>query len=119
MEEIKTWLLMIAASIGLDLLAFKSGMVGGLVSLTYEKKPTFVQAALAIIVGAITAGYVGPLVRHYLQLDNNLYGGVNFLLGLLAMRLTPGLFTLAERFASDPVKLIKQLIGKNGTRSNK
>ena len=109
MHELKQWLLWIAASIGLDLLAFKSGMIGGFISLTWAQKPTPMQAVISIIVGAVSAGYLGPLVKDMVGAGDATYGGICFLIGLLAMRTMPYLLEWAEGAAKNPGSLLEKI----------
>ena len=65
MNDWKELLAMAAAAFGIDLLAFKAGLIGGFLSLSYEKKRTPWQAGVSILSGAVLAGYLGPLVHAY------------------------------------------------------
>lgn len=115
MDDIKNWLLWVATSIGIDLLAFKSGMIGGFISLTWAQKPTPVQAVISIVVGAVSAGYLGPLVKDLTGAQDATYGGICFLIGLLAMRMMPYLLEWAEGIAKNPGSLLEKLpFRKNG-----
>jgi len=95
MENLKEWIYLAIAGLGLDLMGLKSGLMGGFVSLAYEKKRTPRQAAISIASGAVLAGYVGPLAASFFQLQDAV-GGVCFLVGLLSMRIVPVLFGFAE-----------------------
>lgn len=97
---------MAAATFGIDLLAFKAGLVGGLLSLSYEKKRTPWQAGVSILSGAVLAGYLGPVATEYFSLSEGGASGASFLIGLLAMRIIPGLFELAGRIARNPLEYL-------------
>lgn len=96
MNDLKEWIALAITSLGLDILALKSGLVGGFIALTYEKKRTPGKAAISILSGAILAGYLGPIAAHFFNLEGTTFGGVCFLVGLLSMRIVPVLFEVAE-----------------------
>ena len=74
------------AQLGIKLSVLVAGLIGGIVSLTYETKLSFMRALLLIIGGASTAAYLHPLTEHYLGLDNKFSSGVGFVLGLVSMK---------------------------------
>lgn len=104
MNEVKDWFLVFLTWLGLDLVGFKSGMVGGLLSLIYEKNKKPRQAAVAIAAGAVMAGYVGPLAGDLLDIGEKAYGGLCFIIGLLAMRLVPWIYDAVRERIDEVVK---------------
>lgn len=116
MKDWQELLSMAAATFGIDWLAFKAGIVGGFVSLTYERKRSPWQAGLSILTGAVLAGYLGPMAAEYLTMSETTTSGASFLIGLLAMRIIPGLFQLGGQFAKNPLDVIKKKV--NGERTN-
>lgn len=101
MNEIREWIAVILTGLGMDILAIKSGMIGGFMSLTYEKKRTPRQAIMSIVSGTILAGYLGPLTANFFDLSGGPYSGVCFLIGLLSMRIVPVIFSKAEDVIKD------------------
>lgn len=104
MNDVKDWVLIILTGLGLDIAAMKAGMMGGFMSLTYERKRTVWQAATSIVAGAVMAGYLGPLAAQIFQLQGGTYAAGCFILGLLAMRLVPWIFLAAEHRAKALIK---------------
>lgn len=49
---------------GIKLSVLLAGLIGGVVSLTYETKITFYRALLLIVSGASVAAYLQPLAEH-------------------------------------------------------
>jgi hypothetical protein len=76
----------IEQQLGIKLSVLVAGLIGGIVSLTYEEKISFKRAILLIITGASTAAYLQPLAEHYVQIPENLSSGLGFILGLISMR---------------------------------
>ena len=82
---------------GVDLMALKSGLFGGFISLTFDKKRSPLAASAFIVTSATFAGYIGPLVQEYFGLTDRAANGSAFLIGFLAVRiLIPKLFDYAE-----------------------
>jgi len=117
MSDWKEIIAMAAAFFGIDILAFKAGLIGGFLSLWYEKKRTPWQAGISILSGAVLAGYLGPMVKEYFHLSDGSASGAAFLLGLGAMRLVPGLLGLAASFAKNPLAFLKRK-GNGETKEN-
>lgn len=114
MGNFKEWVVLFIASWGVSFTAFKAGMVGGFLSLAHEHKPTFWQALIAIGSGAFAAGYLSPLFSNFIRLEDNGIGGIGFLIGLIAMRLIPGILTFVDAFARDPKTFLDKIpfVGK-------
>lgn len=111
MNDLKDTILVILAGLGLDIMAMKSGLVGGFVSLAYEKKRAFRQALVSIASGAVLAGYLGPMAATFFELEGAV-GGVGFLVGLLAMRIIPALFGYAEEKTSQVLEKVTKKTAK-------
>lgn len=108
MNEIKDWILIILTGLGLDIAAMKAGMMGGFMSLTYEKRRNVKQAATSIASGAVLAGYLGPLAAQVFDLKEGAYGAACFIIGLLSMRLVPWIFQAAEQKVKDLAPKLKK-----------
>ena len=74
------------AQLGIKLSVLVAGLIGGIVSLTYETKLSFMRALLLIVGGASTAAYLHPLAEHYLSMDSKFSSGIGFVLGLVSMK---------------------------------
>jgi len=72
--------------LGIKLSVLVAGLVGGIVSLTYETKLSFTRALLLIVGGASTAAYLHPFAEHYLNMDSKFSAGIGFVLGLVSMK---------------------------------
>ncbi len=88
-----------------------AGFLGSVVSLRFLQTLTVVQAVLAVITGAVVAGYTAPIVQLYLSLSAPVEHGVGFLLGLTSMNLVPGVVRLTDKFKEDPFWFIDKLRG--------
>jgi hypothetical protein len=77
-----------------------AGFAGGVVSLSYMKQLTPLQATLAVMTGTATASYLTPVAVHYWQLPAALENGVGFLLGLCAMHIIPAAIRASEAFTA-------------------
>ena len=84
--------------LGIKLSVLVAGLIGGIVSLTYETKLSFQRALLLIISGAATAAYLQPFLEHVLSLDTKFSAGAGFLLGLVSMKVINFLAANTEGF---------------------
>lgn len=78
-----------------------AGFAGGVVSLSFVRQLTRLQAFLAVVTGSLSAGYLTPVVQLYLP------GAIPeptlaFLVGLTSMNLIPGILAISDRFRRDP-----------------
>lgn len=84
--------------LGIKLSVLMSGLVGGIISLTYEERISAQRAFLLILGGASTAAYLQPLAEHYLGIPENFSTGLGFVLGLTAMKILDFIIKNTERF---------------------
>lgn len=112
MNELKEWIGVIITGLGMDIIAIKSGLIGGFMSLTYEKRRTPKQAIVSILSGMILAGYLGPLTASFFDLEGGPYSGACFIIGLLSMRIVPMIFAKAEDFVKSTEIINKKKNGK-------
>lgn len=102
----------IAGIFGVKVASIIAGFAGGVVSLAFLKQLTPLQMVLAVLTGAVTAGYLNPLVAPViskwtsLSLAPELEGTTAFLLGLCAMNIIPGIVRISEIFKKDPMAMI-------------
>lgn len=107
--------------LGIKFSAFIAGLLGGLISLTYEHKVSPIRAILMIVAGGTTAGYAFAGLETYFNLSPSYAGIFGFGVGLVAMRLIETLINIAEKVKNDPSVLLsyKKLISDlNGTSTS-
>lgn len=110
--------------LGLKLSAFTAGIVGGIVSLTFETKLSFLRALTLILIGGVTAGYSFAAADVYFKLSHQLAGFFGFLIGLISMRLVNTLISVANLIQQNPVviysalKRFSGIYNGNNTSSN-
>ncbi len=77
----------IEQQLGIKLSVLVAGLVGGIVSLTYEEKISFQRATVLIAAGASTAAYLQPMVEHLVGMPEKFSSGLGFVLGLISMKI--------------------------------
>lgn len=85
--DLKEWLVPFITSLGLSLSAFISGSFGGIISNVENDKRTKKETFWALFVGGFTAGYLAPVVKHYLNIEESFLGAIGFVIGLVSMYL--------------------------------
>lgn len=95
--------------LGIKLSVVIAGLIGGIVSLTYHTKVSFLKALALIAAGASTAAYLHPIVAHYLSTDDRFSSGIGFLLGLTSMKLIGGIMTSADKVVNILVSRVPTL----------
>ena len=83
-----------------------SGIVGGIISLTFEQKISFLKAIVMIFTGGSTAALTYPALEVYFSLQPQFANAVGFLLGLISMRVIDILLILLDRIKSNPALLL-------------
>jgi len=71
---------------GIKVSVLAAGLVGGIVSLTFEQKISAVRAVLLILTGCSTAVYVHPLIESYYNTSPDIGPGISFIISLVSMR---------------------------------
>lgn len=97
-ETILDWI----ALSGFKIASGIAGFFGGLISLAHEKTLTKGQKVVVLLVAATCAGYLTPLLGHYLKLSEQLLSGLSFLIGLMAMKLSYHLTNFTLLLAAYP-----------------
>ena len=92
--------------LGLKFTAFIAGIVGGIISLTFETKLSFIRALMLIFVGGITAGYTFAAAEHYFSLSPHVTGLFGFTSGLISMRLVGTVINLADLVKRNPAVIL-------------
>jgi hypothetical protein len=87
---------------GFKLLYVIAGFAGGIVSLAFVRGLTRWQGVMAVLVGALVANYITPVIQHYLQMPAALENGAAFITGLCAMNIIPGILFMSKRWSQDP-----------------
>lgn len=100
--------------LGVKLDTAVAGLIGGIVSISFLPNLTPMKAALTIITGAASAGYLTPLVQAYFELEGHFENAFAFLIGFMGMNVLAGLFKLSERFRAKPESMIKGLEDDDG-----
>jgi hypothetical protein len=98
----------IGSLLGVKYASLIAGLAGAVVSLSYLKELTKWQMVLAVLTGALVAGYMTPIVNWYFDLEEVLSNGMAFILGLTSMNIVPGVMKLSEIVRNDPMSLINR-----------
>lgn len=98
----------IGSLLGVKYASLIAGLAGAVVSLTYLKELTKWQMVLAVVTGALVAGYITPVVTWYFSLEEVLSNGMSFLIGLTSMNIVPGIMKLSAIIKDDPMSLINR-----------
>ncbi len=96
-----------AGIFGVKYAALIAGMAGAVISLRFIDDLSVFGRVLAVLTGALTAGYLSPAAGQWLALSQPTENAIAFVLGLTAMNVIPGLLKLSEKFASDPLSFIR------------
>lgn len=91
--------------LGIKLSVLVSGFIGGIVSLTYETKISFLRALLLITGGASTAAYLQPVAQHYIGLPEQFSTGLGFVMGLVSMKIIEFLIENTEKYLQSTIKV--------------
>lgn len=85
--------------LGVKISVLVSGIVGGIISLTFEQKISFVKALVMIFTGASTTAVTYPALESYFSIQPAFANGLGFLLGLIAMRLIDLIMAIVDKIA--------------------
>lgn len=113
-EPIATAAAATAKVAGVELALLVAGFAGSVVTLSYIRELKKSQAVMAVLTGAFSAGYLTPIVMHYLSLPDELKYGAGFLIGLVSMHLIPLILAVAERYRNKPELFDRFDTKKNG-----
>lgn len=92
--------------LGIKFTAFIAGIVGGVISLTYETKLSFIRALTLIFVGGITSGYSFNAIAHYWNVHNTWSGLFGFTIGLMSMRLVDTIINIGDLVRKNPAVIL-------------
>ena len=82
---------------GINVVLALAGVAGGVVSLSYLRPLTKLQAGMAVLSGALMANYLTPMALWWAKIPTEFELGTGFLIGLTGMHLIPGLMAVAQR----------------------
>lgn len=92
----------VAAVLGIKLSNTIAGLLGGVVRLSVRPPLRFYQAALTVVVAALTAAYATPFAKHYapdgLATLPEAENAFAFIVGLTSLELVAALFVWVEKF---------------------
>jgi len=91
---------------GIKISVVVSGIVGGIISLTYEQRISFLKALIMIFTGGATTALTYPALEAYFSINPAFANAVGFFLGLIAMRLIDVTLSLVDKIKSNPVLLL-------------
>lgn len=89
------------AMLGVKLATLAAGFAGAVVSLSYIKPLSKLQAVMSVCAGMLSSAYLTPAAMYYIELPPeaaHLENGVAFFIGLGGMHIIPALLSIAERF---------------------
>lgn len=92
--------------LGLKFTAFIAGVVGGIISLTFEAQLSFKRAITLILVGGSTAGYSFEFAHAYFAIKPQISGFFGFCIGLISMKLVNTLLSVGTMIQKDPSVLL-------------
>lgn len=92
--------------LGIKLTPFIAGLIGGLVSLTYEQNLSPQRALVLVLTGGVTAGYSFTALEYHWALHPTTMGVASFGLGLVSMRLIDTVIALADIVRKRPALLL-------------
>ena len=95
--------------LGVKLHIIISGLVGGIIALTFEEKASFRRAILLIFTGAATAAYTNSAIISYFGISDLYANALGFITGLSAMKIIPLLIDFVIRIVKNPNVFIKLL----------
>ena len=93
--------------LGIKFSVLISGLIGGIVALTFEEKLSFLRALLIIFTGGVTAAYSSQALIHYFELKEVYVHFFGFLTGLISMRITAVIGNFTKKIVEDPSILLK------------
>jgi len=99
---------------GIKLAALFAGAVGAIASLALEDGVSLRRGVVLVFTGAVTAGYLTPLIMAS-GLDDNLENSASFLVGLVSMKLLAAILDITEEFRRRPVYYLRKWLG-NGKK---
>lgn len=99
--------------LGIKLSVLISGLVGGIVSLTYEERISIQRATLLIAGGAATAAYLQPMAEHYIGIPDKFSAGLGFVLGLVSMKIIDFVIQNSEKFLNAKFLIRQNADGKS------
>ena len=112
MEQFAQALPLFFEAIGINIIFFRAGIAGGIISLAFEKKPSFWQAVAFVAGAGFSANFLTPILLEYSGIKSA--GGIAFLIGLFFFEVVPIFLVLFQTVAKDKswAKLVVDFITK-------
>lgn len=92
--------------LGVKISVLVSGVIGGIISLTFEQKISFAKALVMIFTGGVTAAVTYPALESYFTVQPAFANGLGFFLGLISMRVIDITLSLVDRIKANPVLIV-------------
>lgn len=89
-------------ALGIKPSSIVAGFLGALMALPYMPNRSWWQKAWAVFNGLVCAVYLAPWVSNWLDLDATQHNGACFMVGIMGINITSGLFGLSDRFRRNP-----------------
>lgn len=88
--------------LGIKLALVIAGFAGGVVSLRYVQGLNWWRGVLCVISGVFVANYVTPIFMHFTGIPPIYETGSGFIVGLIGLNLTAGIFKRSVIWKDDP-----------------
>lgn len=95
--------------LGIKLSAVVAGLAGGLVSVLAEKRRSWKRALVILVIGALTAGYITPIVAIHTHFNTEKFdpdNSLGFLIGLISMRVIDLIITSFIYVKKNPKEIL-------------
>jgi len=96
--------------LGLKIGTVFAGLIGGVASLAFITNLTPKAGFMAVIGGAICAGYLTPAAAAYLSMTGSMENALAFFLGVCGMNMVGGIFKVSENFRQNPSNTFKEIL---------
>lgn len=103
----------LAMKLGIKLGYVVTGLLGGLMSLMFNKKPRTrlekIRSYVIVVLGALLTGYITPLILLKWSAFQNVEYSIAFIVGLFGMGITEAIFVLIQKLKTDPIGTITSI----------
>lgn len=98
---------------GVQVASMLAGLLGSMVSLVHEKQISRRRMFAIVLVGAVAAGYLTPLLSHLTGMPEKMANSLAFLVGLMSMKITDALLKAGIWVTNNIGTIIKSILYKN------
>ena len=88
--------------LGVKLALVIAGFAGGVVSLRYVQGLNWWRGVLCVLSGCAVANYITPIFMHFTGIPEAYEVGSGFIVGLIGLNLTAGIFKRSVLWRDDP-----------------